>query len=127
MLAHSQPVDNTVWFGWQWASSCSGKNGFGPAPSIFCCRHDDLHSIRTMMGFHTAISRQNETFHRRNHMNIIIQTRNGKDGSKLSCRLCYRGANHLAIEMNFCVGLSFIFEPCWRLTTAHASPQPAFR
>jgi hypothetical protein len=35
-----------------------------------------------MMGFHTAISRQNETFHHRNHMNIIILNHNGKDGTK---------------------------------------------
>jgi hypothetical protein len=74
MLAHSQPVDNTGCFGRQWASSCSGKHGFGPAPSMVHCRHDDLHSIRTMMGYHAVKLWQNETFHFLYHMNIIIQT-----------------------------------------------------
>jgi hypothetical protein len=55
-------------------------------------------------------------FHCRNHMSIIILIHNGKDRSKLPCRLCCRGANYLAIEMKFCVLLSFIFElSCWRL------------
>jgi hypothetical protein len=59
-----------------------------------------------MMGFHAVKSRQNETFHRRNHMNIIIMITNGKEGSKLSRQLGCRGANYLAMEMNFCVGIS---------------------
>jgi hypothetical protein len=41
---------------------------------IICCRRVDLHSIGTMMGFHTVKLRQNETFHRRNQMKIIILT-----------------------------------------------------
>jgi hypothetical protein len=67
----------------------------------------DLHSIGTMMRFHAVKSRQNETLHFLNPMNIIILTRNGKERSKLSRQLCCRGAKYLAIEMNFCVGLSF--------------------
>jgi hypothetical protein len=34
------------------------------------------------MGFHTVKLWQNITFHHRNHMNIIILTHNGKEGSK---------------------------------------------
>jgi hypothetical protein len=76
MLANSQPLDNTGYFGRQWASSCSGKHGFGPAPLIVFCRHVYLHSIGTMMGFHTVTLWQNETCppHFLYHMNIIIQT-----------------------------------------------------
>jgi hypothetical protein len=73
--------------------------------SVDDCRHVDLHSIWMMMGFHAVKSRQNETFHCHNQINIIMQTLDGKEGRKLSCRLCYRGANYLAIEMNFCVVL----------------------
>jgi hypothetical protein len=36
--------------------------------------HVDLHSIGTMMGFHSMTLWQNDTFHCRNHMNIIIET-----------------------------------------------------
>jgi hypothetical protein len=88
-----------------------------------------------MMGFHTVKLWQNGTFHCRNQMNniiitiiiIIILTHNGKGGSKLSRQFCCRGANWLSIEMNFCVGLSFIFEPVWRIATAQASPQSSPR
>jgi hypothetical protein len=68
------PLVKTECFGRQWASSCSGKHEFGRAPSIVCCRHDDLHSIGTMMGFHAVTLWQNETFHFLYHMNIIIET-----------------------------------------------------
>jgi hypothetical protein len=46
-------------------------------------------------------------------MNIIIimLTQNETEGSKLSLRFYSRGANYLAIEMNVCVCLSFLFEP----------------
>jgi hypothetical protein len=38
-----------------------------------------------MMGFHAVKLWQNETFHPRNHMNIIVlQLGNGTEGSKLS-------------------------------------------
>jgi hypothetical protein len=74
MLAHSQPVDNSGRFGRQWASSCNGKHGFGPARAIVFCRNVYLHSIGTMLGFHAASLWQNETFHFLYHMNIIIQT-----------------------------------------------------
>jgi hypothetical protein len=53
----------------------SGKNGFGPAPSMVCYRNDDLHLIRMMMGFHTVKLWQNEAFHFPYHMNIIMKTR----------------------------------------------------
>jgi hypothetical protein len=83
MLTHSQPVDNTGCFGGQWASSCSGKHGVGPAPSIIFCRHVYLHSIETMMGFHAVSLWQNETSHFLYHMNIIIQTHfNSQTGKK---------------------------------------------
>jgi hypothetical protein len=50
MLAHSQPEDNTECFGRKWASSCSGKHGFGPALSMVHCWHANLHLIGTIMG-----------------------------------------------------------------------------
>jgi hypothetical protein len=37
------------------------------------CRHDYLHSIETMMGFHAVKLWQNETFHFLHQMNIIIR------------------------------------------------------
>jgi hypothetical protein len=83
MLAHSQPVDNTECFGRQWASSCIGKHGFGPTPSIVYCRRVDLHSIGMMMGFHAVTQWQNETFHFLYHMNIITLTHfNSRMGKK---------------------------------------------
>jgi hypothetical protein len=55
---------------------------------VIACRRVDLHSIGTMKGFHIVKSRQNETCHCRNQMNIIViiiaLTCNGKEGSKLS-------------------------------------------
>jgi hypothetical protein len=51
------------------------------------CRGDYLHSIATMMGFHAVKLWQNETFHCRNQMNIIILITNGKDGSRLWCQV----------------------------------------
>jgi hypothetical protein len=59
--------------------SCSGKHGFGPAPSIIFCRHVYLHSIGTMMGFHAVTLWQNETSH---FLSDSLQFTNGKDGSK---------------------------------------------
>jgi hypothetical protein len=57
---------------------------------------------------------------------IIIKILNGKEGSKLSRQFCCRGANYLAIPMDFCVSLSFtIFELFWRLATAQASLHPS--
>jgi hypothetical protein len=102
MLAHNQPLDNTGCFGRQWASSCSGLHPIPSIPSVNGCRHDDLHSIRTMMGFHAVKLWQNETFHHRNHMNIIfLQLGNGTEGSKLSRQRCCRGANYLATKWTF--------------------------
>jgi hypothetical protein len=70
-----QPVDNTGRFGRQWASSRSGKHGFGPAQWMVGCRNVYFHSIiGTMMGFHAVKQWQNETFHFLYHMNIIIKT-----------------------------------------------------
>jgi hypothetical protein len=74
VLAHSQPEDNTGCFGRQWASSRSGKHGFGPALWMACCRHVYLHSIGSMMGILAVTLWQNETFHFLYHMNIIIKT-----------------------------------------------------
>jgi hypothetical protein len=42
--------------------------------SIVCCRHVDLHSIGTMMGFHAEKLRQNETLHCHSQMKVVFQT-----------------------------------------------------
>jgi hypothetical protein len=86
MLVHSQPVDNTECFGRQWASSCSGKQGFGPARLIVCCWNVYLHSIGTMLGFHAVTLWQNETFHFLYHMNIIIQTHFNSQTGKMEAK-----------------------------------------
>jgi hypothetical protein len=63
---------------------------------IVCCMDADLLAIGTMMGFHAVKLCRNETFHsRHNPMNIMMQSHNGKDRSKLSCQFCCRGANYL--------------------------------
>jgi hypothetical protein len=61
-----------------------------------------------MTSFHAVKLWQKETIHYLYHMNIIIQTPpNGEEGSTLSRPFCCRGANYVAIKINFCVGLSF--------------------
>jgi hypothetical protein len=53
-LQPSTPLVKTECLGRQWASPCSGKHGFFPAPSIVFCRNVYLHLIGTMMGLLAA-------------------------------------------------------------------------
>jgi hypothetical protein len=95
MLAHSQPVDNTECFGRQWASSCSDKHGFGPAPSIIffsACGgfafdwDDDGFSYSNIVAkWSLSLSLSHEYHHAYSH-----QLTNGKDGIKHHLR-GYRG------------------------------------
>jgi hypothetical protein len=101
-MAHSQPVDNAGCFGRQWASSCSGKHGFGPALSMVHCWHVDLHSIGMMMGFHAVKPWKEATFHFLYHMNIIIKThlnsRTGKmEANNTSEAYCCCGRNVVCV------------------------------
>jgi hypothetical protein len=76
-----------------------------------------------MKGFHAVKLWKSETFHCHNQMQIIImQTLNGKEGSKLWRRFCCSGASYLAIEMNFVS----VFRPFFRaiLEASHGTSKP---
>jgi hypothetical protein len=60
------------------------------------------------MGFHAVKQWQNETFHCRNHMNIIILNHNGKDGTKQHYLESLEEAYYLVEVMLF----SSVFPDC---------------
>jgi hypothetical protein len=95
------------WFGWQRASSCNGKrpkviNPVGCHVDVitsFDCDNDGCSCRKIMVKWNLPLSQSNEYHH---------PDSNGKERSKLWRQLCCREANYLAIEMKFCVSLSFL-------------------
>ena len=61
-----------------------------------------------MIGLHTVRLWQNETFHCRNHMNIITKTRKWERRRQIVTSTVFRGAYYLALEMIVCVNFSLV-------------------
>jgi hypothetical protein len=127
-------IEATGQLGTQGASSHTRKQGFGSSMGIICGRCVDFHLIGTMMGFHAVKSRQNETFHCHNHMNIYHQDSllllNRKEGSKLSLQFCCWGAYYLAIEKRsfwvLCPCVSYPWQKVNRFTFLRTKTVPIF-
>jgi hypothetical protein len=79
-----------------------------PKTALIGSGHVNLRLIWMMIGLHTVRLWQNETFHCRNHMNIITKTRKWERRRQIVTSTVFRGAYYLALEMIFCVNFSLV-------------------